>query len=382
MTMAATAEGLEARRLMAGVPVLLGEWAGNMVFDGDHDSVRIVFSRQAGGKLTGRLTHKFFSGHLDVSGTISKDGSFAATLAGELLDTPMQGTAAGRLIGLTKMSGTVEMKSGGEHSDGTFALDLADLDGTWTGADEVEPQTPVSVRKRIDNSSDVDLFEFEGTKGQRVRLDVNTAAVAGRLDSVVRVFDRRGVPIAMKDDAGGSVDPLLDLTLPSAGRFYVGVSGAGNTRYNVRTGAGDRRGAVGAYQLIIRTLDNNNSIALARPLGAASATAGTSKFIVGSLGDGKDVDMYSFTVAAGRRVSFLEGGVEAGLRLRLFNANGAQLAISPDDGDAAIDHTFAAGGTYYLGVSAYPNKAYRPRAGVSLGRDDGGEPYQIALTTL
>ena len=90
-----------------------------------------------------------------------------------------------------------------------------------------------------------------------------------------------------------------------------------------------------------------------------------------------DVDMRAFTVVAGQTVAFdLDTqGLASPLTdsvLRLFNAAGTQLAVDDDtDGPAPegngfesfLSYTFATGGTYYIGVSAFSNTGYNATTG-------------------
>jgi uncharacterized delta-60 repeat protein len=89
---------------------------------------------------------------------------------------------------------------------------------------------------------------------------------------------------------------------------------------------------------------------------------------------GPDVNLRKFTVSAGQRVAFnVDRASDSGLDsyLRLFNSAGTQLAAN-DDGaapgetlgkDSYLAHTFATGGTYYIGVSGKGNQAYNPVTG-------------------
>ncbi len=110
-----------------------------------------------------------------------------------------------------------------------------------------------------------------------------------------------------------------------------------------------------------------------------------------SISAGIDVDMYSFTVAAGQRVAFdVDRPPSGGLYdsyLRLFNATGNQLASNdnqygpaPEDNnlESYLEYTFATPGTYYIGVSGQTNQGYNPLTG---GGDtvDGVGAYDLTL---
>jgi hypothetical protein len=156
------------------------------------------------------------------------------------------------------------------ESDGLIVLP----DGSYTPGDgirgqkqgqDVNDQTseaiPVGGRTKsktfvgsIENARDVDLYQLTVNAGERLAFDTD---VPGKLDSVVRLFDSRGVQIAINNNAASpgesfSLGSYIDHTFASGGTFFVGVSGRGNSRYNPISGSGDRRGSSGDYYLTIR----------------------------------------------------------------------------------------------------------------------------------
>jgi hypothetical protein len=87
-----------------------------------------------------------------------------------------------------------------------------------------------------------------------------------------------------------------------------------------------------------------------------------------------DVDMYRFTVTANQQVGFdidLPSKSTLDSFIRLFDASGTELAFNDDaaaPGEPAstesyLEYTFSTAGTYYLGVSGYPNSAYNAVTG-------------------
>ena len=94
-----------------------------------------------------------------------------------------------------------------------------------------------------------------------------------------------------------------------------------------------------------------------------------------AIDDGADVDMFAFTVAAGKTVIFdidlVSGNLDS--YIRLFKSTGTSVT-SNDDGpapaqatsnDSYLSYTFTTAGTYYLGVSAYSNTSYSTATGAS-----------------
>jgi hypothetical protein len=81
----------------------------------------------------------------------------------------------------------------------------------------------------IDRNQDVDVFRFEGKKGQRVLIDVIAARRGSGLDAFLSVYDGEGQLLQSVDDVAGSRDASLTLTLPRDGGYYVVVSDADDT---------------------------------------------------------------------------------------------------------------------------------------------------------
>ena len=58
--------------------------------------------------------------------------------------------------------------------------------------------------------------------------------------------------LVANDDALGIRDSFITFTATTAGTYYVGVSGAGNTAYNPRRGGSGRAGSTGRYEISLR----------------------------------------------------------------------------------------------------------------------------------
>ena len=145
--------------------------------------------------------------------------------------------------------------------------------------------------------------------------------------------------------------------------------------------------------LMANDLDDQISEAIA--LGTAT-TAGKSNS--DAVSPDTDVDMYSFSVAAGQTVDFDIDTVENGNNglgsyIRLFNASGTELSANNDGAapgennigyDAYLRFGFATAGTYYLGVSNANNSGYNAVTGD--GDTSGGQfaigNYKLTVTLL
>jgi hypothetical protein len=100
-------------------------------------------------------------------------------------------------------------------------------------------------------SRDVDFFKVVLQAGQSLTIDVDARSLStsSTLDSVLRLFDSRGREVAFNDDSNGSFDSLLSVTAQSAGTFYVGVSGFGNSSYTATRAGSGRNGSTGVYEV-------------------------------------------------------------------------------------------------------------------------------------
>ncbi|NJO44636.1 MAG: S8 family serine peptidase [Oscillatoriales cyanobacterium RM2_1_1] len=115
--------------------------------------------------------------------------------------------------------------------------------------------------------------------------------------------------------------------------------------------------------------ESNDTIPLAIPSGLNGAGTFVGEGFIGdnaSIGGDSDVDFVQLDLAAGEEVTFDIDASEFGSSLdpilRVFNADGDQLAVNDDfDGlDSFISFTANTAGSYYVGVSGYSNFDYDP----------------------
>ncbi|HZT81060.1 MAG TPA: PPC domain-containing protein [Gemmataceae bacterium] len=100
---------------------------------------------------------------------------------------------------------------------------------------------PQVVQGGIAQPQDVDVYRFEGKAGQRVRLEVLAARHGSALDSILSLHDADGRLLARNDDADGSPDSRLEVTLPRDGAYFVSIQDAH-----------DQGGPVHVYRLVLR----------------------------------------------------------------------------------------------------------------------------------
>jgi hypothetical protein len=88
---------------------------------------------------------------------------------------------------------------------------------------------PQAIDGLIHEPRDVDVFRFDGRAGQRLVFEVLAARHGSALDSLLTLYDARGQEVAANDDAGGSPDSRLEVTLPKDGTYYLSLIDAHDT---------------------------------------------------------------------------------------------------------------------------------------------------------
>ncbi|MEZ6055755.1 MAG: pre-peptidase C-terminal domain-containing protein [Planctomycetaceae bacterium] len=88
-----------------------------------------------------------------------------------------------------------------------------------------ELSLPATINGQSRNGADVDWFRFTGSGGQRILLDGYSHRIDSRMDLAVTVFNSSGRAIG-QSKSGPSGDPLVDVTLPGDGEYFVKVHDA------------------------------------------------------------------------------------------------------------------------------------------------------------
>ena len=257
---------------------------------------------------------------------------------------------------------------------------------------------------------DVDLYGFivDETTSLPVSLTVAVNTSGDPWDGFLRLFDATGVELAVSDDrAFDDADPRIRTLLLDHGRYYVGVSAAGNPHYDP-TKAGIGRVAVGGtYDLTITVLptsapvdpaEPNDSVAEATFVGAGSVEL-AGRFI----GDGpygrKDVDIYEVRLHGAARI---EATVRAGsigsplepvLRIRdctepavnFTDVDPCLMGTADADADGAVDASLTVGvlqdQSIYLMVSGAGNRRFDPTEAGS-GEPGSVGSYDLSVNVL
>jgi hypothetical protein len=82
---------------------------------------------------------------------------------------------------------------------------------------------PCAVEGTIKGERDVDVFAFEGKKGEKVTIDVQAARFGSPVDGFLTVYDAGRKILASADDVNGSADPVLTVTLPEDGTYFISL---------------------------------------------------------------------------------------------------------------------------------------------------------------
>ena len=128
------------------------------------------------------------------------------------------------------------------------------LTGTATpGADQISIGGPIKTGSIVDPANEIDFFQFSGSAGQRVRVEVEHTS--GTIDPLVAVVTREPFEVLDADDDSGeadvdlNVDALLQgVELPATGTYAIAVLSA-VADFDPSVGAGD-------YQLKLSLCNN------------------------------------------------------------------------------------------------------------------------------
>jgi hypothetical protein len=242
--------------------------------------------------------------------------------------------------------------------------------------DQIVEATKITLGQEINDhaigyDTDVDMFAITLTKGQIIGIDVDDFANYASFDGVLRIFDGAGKQLDTSDDDVGpdpetaDVEPYIaDFIVPTTGTYYIGVSGAGNAKYDATLGTKDDISDFGPYILSTVLLGEENDID--DQIGEARSTTAhyTRDDTISNL---TDVDMFRITASkAGDRFMITATARGAGLpldsALQVFDANG-NIVSAKYGGNTMISFVAPKKGNYYVGVSGNDNVDYDPFLG-------------------
>jgi Bacterial pre-peptidase C-terminal domain len=83
---------------------------------------------------------------------------------------------------------------------------------------------PIVIEGAIGRPKDVDLFRFEGKKGQKLYTEVLASRHGSPLDSMLTLYDAKGEQLAANDDfTKDHRDAKLEFVLPADGTYYLSL---------------------------------------------------------------------------------------------------------------------------------------------------------------
>lgn len=105
--------------------------------------------------------------------------------------------------------------------DGTPATAEKEPNDGFAQAQTLE--LPAAVEGTIKNERDVDVFRFEGKKGEKIHIEVQAAQFGSPLDALLVLHDANRAVIDSADDTDGGRDPRLRVALPRDGTYWFSV---------------------------------------------------------------------------------------------------------------------------------------------------------------
>jgi hypothetical protein len=111
--------------------------------------------------------------------------------------------------------------------------------GGFRDAQEIE--FGKTIRGKIEDAADVDVFKFRGKVGEQIIAEVDAARHGSPLDSLLTLYDEMGHELASNDDSEAGTDSILKFKIPSDGVYFLSLSDA--------NGSGS---AVHSYHLSLR----------------------------------------------------------------------------------------------------------------------------------
>lgn len=216
-----------------------------------------------------------------------------------------------------------------------------------------------TVEGELASASDVDLYRVELAAGEAIEATVQAGA-ASILNSVLRVFDAEGRPVAdniAAVDAGGENPPLRYGTAVG-GVYYVGVSAVGNAQYDPTVVNGVAGQSFGKYALLARVtandFGNENLPPTEPPLAPPQRPVPPAETVTnGELASREEIDTLPINVTVASRFearALAENGNPANVSLEVTDAAGNPLLTSAP-GDATLAQHLTPG-DYVLKVRA------------------------------
>ncbi|PNK16505.1 S8 family serine peptidase, partial [Cylindrospermopsis raciborskii] len=351
------------------------------------------------------------------SGVEGSNGDYAISIAFDTNTTPFVGDPNGTATGARDIGALSNFATAG----GADVPSIIGLDTNVPGVDPTQENLIAVGDKDVDlikftvdpglvifQTSDYVpdyIGKFGQTRGQAY-LDLldsdGNGSFDDSIDTVLRLFDASGNQLAIDDDGGEGLLSRLEYVFTTAGTYYLGVSGHGNSTYNINTlpdpvdnDSSRRSGSTGSSLLSIilqpetAPQDPNGVFYGAIPVDLLYGSNLTLSEHIGTdiLADttisvtGGDVDLYRFVAnESGVVLIDLDTAISNSLNtyLRIFDGNGIALPspyfnddstaqgfnrdslteLGNNSTDSFVRLDVTAGSTYYIGVSASGNQTY------------------------
>lgn len=254
---------------------------------------------------------------------------------------------------------------------------------------------PVDVGDR-----DVDFIRVNSPTAGVLEVDIDSYSVAGlndKVDTELRLFDATGKLLALNDDDGTSLDPLIRFQIAANTNYFVAVTGHGNGNFDPFVLGSGAPGDVGEFRFSARVRPLTDVQVLSNDTSGGGTVANLSLGgqVRGNIGEDEgftrgaaDVDLFRFTPTFSAPFQIRvtpEGDFATDPFLRVFDADTGQEIAKDDNGlgsnrGSFLEVPLVAGKTYLIGVSgAGPNADdYNPITGVGAGPGTTGD-YSISL---
>ncbi len=167
------------------------------------------------------------------------DPAKVKVLAGK--KTPVGNNQPGERIGDTEVAIELELPKGTKPEVTLTAISPGGESAAYTPLirDELPPvaekepndgfdqaQTipvPSAVEGTIKGERDVDVYSFAGKKGDKLVIEVQAARFGSPVDALITLYDGDRKVVAAVDDSDGSPDPVMMVTLPRDGAFFLSL---------------------------------------------------------------------------------------------------------------------------------------------------------------
>ena len=106
---------------------------------------------------------------------------------------------------------------------------------------------PSALEGTIKGERDVDVFKFEGKKGDKLEIEIQAARYGSPVQAMLTLYDAGRRVLDSANETASQPDPVLTVTLPKDGVYFLGV-----------IDANDLGGPNFGYRLVVQTQKGHN----------------------------------------------------------------------------------------------------------------------------